>query len=524
MIPPVLSSLRRPRFDVPGDGAEGRGGPRGPSLASYALLCRRRLLDDDHGNADLPDGEVLDVVSDEGSSVSSEARAGGGGGPDASTTGGDSGLDMSRCVSLLAPHLAAFRDGCRTVESGVPAEDEVPPQLLRVARFFRWRWEPLKRALLRSACADDDDDDDCGDQGYKGDSGGALAGTVEIGAAYRLRLANALRAGGLLSLAEVDGLAASFKRRGGREGARRQRHSKVVEEDGAVMMDGSPSKKRRIVQEHDDDENWKDSSLRSRLRMALSRLPSEASHCRDVSGSSRAKKGLRYADSVLKEWRDGHRSHQSSGGNDDGAMPFLPSADDVADWALTAFAGVVLANGIDYQRCRGGDDSDPGATAISSYCDVEKELARMMLAPISSEGRPEGVRGSDGGRGGLGLAIDARMMELMSPALVDDLSGIHSLTLARWFSYIPADVVEGYFASSISLCARECGIVGLMPLSKIAASYLGLVKAELRAPEFESRMRRKVLERSGPNDEIERCIDFLDLVLRTVKFMLKSAS
>ena len=28
-------------------------------------------------------------------------------------------------------------------------EDEVPPQIIRVARFFPQRWVPMKRALLR---------------------------------------------------------------------------------------------------------------------------------------------------------------------------------------------------------------------------------------------------------------------------------------------------------------------------------------------------------------------------------------
>jgi hypothetical protein len=67
-------------------------------------------------------------------------------------------LGMERCIPLLEPHLAAYREKCSaqnhttnttnaTIESN--NEDQVPSQLLRVAQFFTWRWTPIKKALLR---------------------------------------------------------------------------------------------------------------------------------------------------------------------------------------------------------------------------------------------------------------------------------------------------------------------------------------------------------------------------------------
>jgi hypothetical protein len=67
---------------------------------------------------------------------------------------------MERCISLLEPHLAAFRMSCDNNDSNNSVndapKDEVPPQLLRVARFFRWRWEPMRRAVLRPCLMDDE--------------------------------------------------------------------------------------------------------------------------------------------------------------------------------------------------------------------------------------------------------------------------------------------------------------------------------------------------------------------------------
>ena len=167
---------------------------------------------------------------------------------------------MDQCISLLAPHLAAFREqSCADAENasfssgaGAPAgdADEIPPQLLRVARFFRWRWEPLKRALLRPPTAS-----------VSTGASGQIDDMVEVGSArHRLRLARALHARGLLSLAEVDGLASSIER----------------QENGDNHRDNSANESG----DDGDGSNHSGNDLTARLRLALSRLPA------DVSGVS----------------------------------------------------------------------------------------------------------------------------------------------------------------------------------------------------------------------------------------------
>ena len=68
--------------------------------------------------------------------------------------------DHNEGISMLEPHIAAFRKRMNEdVYSGAQNDDgddddsflahNIPPQLLRIVRFFPFKWVPLKRALLR---------------------------------------------------------------------------------------------------------------------------------------------------------------------------------------------------------------------------------------------------------------------------------------------------------------------------------------------------------------------------------------
>ena len=291
--------LRAPRFSVLTDvdtdaaaavGTSGEGGSI--SVATFVLHCQRRralgrlradLGDESSGqDDDNDDHSEVQVVADEG------AGSGAGSGTKGSSTATEE-PSMEQCVSLLAPHLAVFRQqSCADNENNVPTSgtgasssansgDEIPPQLLRVARFFRWRWEPLKRALLRPPVTTTTTTTPAA-------SGRNIDAVVEVGSArHRLRLARALHGRGLLSLAEVDGLASAIERQEG--------------EDNRFGDDKGNG--------NDHNEGGSGvSDLTARLRLALSRLPSDASGDGVGTSTDRAKRGLRYAKSVLAEWRE----------------------------------------------------------------------------------------------------------------------------------------------------------------------------------------------------------------------------
>lgn len=112
-------------------------------------------------------------------------------------------VTMAQCISLLDPHMAVFRDRCDAAAAKQKPskpdhttttddmEDEVPPQLLRLARFFAWRWLPIKKALLRPFNSQEQE--------------------VEISLTHRLRMAKACWKKGLLATAEYESLSASFE-------------------------------------------------------------------------------------------------------------------------------------------------------------------------------------------------------------------------------------------------------------------------------------------------------------------------
>lgn len=529
--------LRSPRFAVC-DTSTSTGtttSTSAASVASFTLLWQRRralgegAVDQDdekdaagHQLVDVGGGDV--PVDGHGHGDAQLTARGTGTGKGNDTT---DELGMEQCIALLAPHLSVFREQCcasststsTSTSASVSATDEVPPQLLRVARFFRWRWAPLKRALLRPAARVSSSSR--GAESTKATSNatasaGSGSSMVEVGSAQlRLRLSRALHARGLLSLAEVDGLAASMEWEG-----RPPRPCKKRK-----VQEGQQHEEDSDDNDDDDDDNHANANdltltLASRLRLALSRLPSDASG--GGTGSDQAKRGLRYAKSVLAEWAERFKDTSTSSAraacSTNSPVADCPSPETVADWSLTAFAGIVLTNGIDYQCRNKGDEGD-----------VEPSLASILLDRSEALGAGAPDVGGGEKQANLGLAVDEKIRSFLSPQLIDELTEIHLLSLARLLSHAPPDIVEEYLVESIALCAQQCGGVGLKQLSRLIASYLSLVGPEgTDASRLEASLRKSIAEKQRPSSpadrleehrrETERALSFLGLIFQAAQF------
>lgn len=236
----------------------------------------------------------------------------------------DDNISMDQCISLLGPHLTVFRDTCdaaaklrskskeTNIENAPENEDEVPSQLLRLARFFAWRWLPIKKALLRPPPI------------YLKNSSQDQQ-EVEFSLTYRLRLAKACWKKGLLAAAEYESLCASFDRIQGNE------------------CDGSK----------DGYECNQGDNLMERVRFALMRLPTE------VVTSDRAVLAWRHVNEVLLEV-----FKTTDGSNDDHSERI----DQVADWALTSWTAIVVSQGMNASSTLppNNNNSNSALTAVES--------------------------------------------------------------------------------------------------------------------------------------------------------------
>ena len=521
----MTSSLRRPRFGSAGTGTGG--------VASYVLQCRRVAQQQDAAgvNVDEPNAGKA-VCHGIGTSIHAKNSA-------AAHNGSNDNQPMDQCIDLLGDHLKTFRDMCLRADAlaaessegaAVAAStskaqpDEIPPQLLRVVRFFRHKWPPLKRALLRPP----EPLPRAQQQGGDGKPSGAVI--IEVGSpALRLRLARALHARGMLSLAEVDELAAALER---------QQQEQVSEEvEGVIDIidgDASPTKKRKL--DRDDD------MLAARLRLALSRLPSDAGPVLPQNGGSggiggntsassieKARKGMRYARAVLSEWESRWNNITDGGSVVDSSA--CPSPRDVADWALTAFTGIVLANGIDYRPGRTGGVG-AGVKFQPDDSNLEQSLGALLLPPTS--------RADSKSVSPLAQAVRVKIETYLAPSMVTGLTDVHLLSLSRLFACTCyEEVVRNILVKSIVDCSKRSGGVGLQQLAKLMASYIALVESDKLSIEgLEATLKEMILEKhdenkvdsaaggafaadkdDGKQKRMTRALCFLDAIIQTAKFL-----
>lgn len=350
------------------------------------------------------------------------------------------------------------------------------------------------------------------------------AAVVEVGSpALRLRLARALHARGLLSLAEVDELAVALERR--QEQASKRREGSIDNVDGD---EESPTKKQKLEHGDGSSDAKDDDLLAARLRLALSRLPSDAGPATSTKiggggggagggdGSSgntsastdKARRGMRYAKTVLLEWE--LRWNAPGRSSKENQSTACPSPDVVADWALTAFAGIVLANGIDHRPGRAGGVGQPDES------NLEHSLAAMLL-PAPRDGARESANTNP-----LAWASRKKIQMYLSPAMVDDLTDVHLLSLSRLLSYAPYEQgVKSVLLESIVACSKKSGGVGLHQLSKLVATYLSLVGSDIVDIQgLGDTLKESIREKQDPDEEERRALCFLDAMLQTAKFLL----
>ena len=228
----VTSRLRRPNFNPPPPLGGGAIEPQ--HLADYTRSCHQRLLlnndafdkDNDNYNNDVNDDDNPSSFEEKNKSKKKNDDT-------------RNKISMERCIAQLEPILDKFRTSCilndksrkkkrRQGNIGNSAatgeveimnatdneddEDEIPPQLTRTARFFPHIFQPIKRALLRPYIISSDasstmiqtaDDNNGNDDNNNGLS-------VELGVYYRLRLAKACTARGLVAVAEYETLRQSI--------------------------------------------------------------------------------------------------------------------------------------------------------------------------------------------------------------------------------------------------------------------------------------------------------------------------
>ncbi|KAL7553274.1 hypothetical protein ACHAWF_016526, partial [Thalassiosira exigua] len=272
-----------------GKGYGGRGGDRGAGVPGAGGKHRRGAVEGGtptrggvrlHGRSDNDDdGDVSD--GDPRRRLDYRAEGGGGGegrppgaGGEAGSKGVEDDPGMEQCVALLELVLRAFRHGCERRDgagkgggggggSEAPPsrrrksearsrlsqgqgrrweqrrrsndeEDEVPPQLLRLARFFHYRWILAKRALLRPVPSLESQD-------------------AEVGVRHRVRLARACWRRGLVAAAEYEVLRRSLDAASSSGETRRR-------DDGEAGGEGR---------------GGGDGDLTERVSLALTRLPAE---------------------------------------------------------------------------------------------------------------------------------------------------------------------------------------------------------------------------------------------------------
>jgi hypothetical protein len=366
---------------------------------------------------------------------------------------------LDQCVVLLEPHLSAFRVLCSkagkekakskkrkardksnqsnesseytttitmqndaNLEEDDGVEYEVPPQLLRVARFFAWRWLPIKQALLRPPPPPS--------HNHGKPNNAANQQEVEVGMAYRLRLAKACWKRGLLAAAEYESLHASF----------------VAAKKGIDQSTDTGGGDDDAKQLKSNALGGLTVNLAERTRLALMRLPT------DAVLPERSLSAWRHVKEMIVEccnfWKETAKSKTNSG-YEGSIIPLQ-----VADWALTGWTALVLSQGMDVA-------THHHHTNNNSESDIEKQFA--MLLSDRSESSPTLE---------LARAVASRIDELLTPTNLESLDGMHLLSLGRLFyRFRSHDNAEAHILKSVVSCSAMCGVIGLEQLSRVLAVY-----------------------------------------------------
>ena len=455
--------LRAPKFILDGSSSSASSSNK---LANYTRQCHTRLsndalnLDEDHDDDGDDNGGRL-VTSDQKITINNNGAGGKNyNNNDTNTT------NMGQCIILLEPSLKVFQSTCiqndkarkkkkkkkkrqkskkkekmnnggeMMMMNDVASEkeegdvdDEVPPQIIRVARFFPQRWVPMKRALLRpppSLLANDDNNDEAPD--------------AEVSIHYRLRLAKACCIKGLVAAAEMESLQRSFDF----DGSNRKRK-------GAISTNDADNIKKYKTNNEEGDNNNGQHNLMERVRLSLMRLPT------DTVIPERSATAFRHVrEMILEVMKEGDNDDTKLVKQKGGAEHVVSR---VVDWVMTSWTAVVLARGMD---CAPPTSSNL-ALRDNSVSSIEKQFADLLSDRRSISNNPTLI---------LAQAVMTRIDGLLSPENLSSLNGVNLYSLGRLLALFHSSAdAEKHIITSIHKCSVVGGITGLEQLAQLLAVY-----------------------------------------------------
>lgn len=481
-----------------------------PTLSSYTSKCQQQLLlavsksiddgssDDDDVILPTKDGAKNDT-NNKGSHKNRE---------------GSNEPSMEQCILLLESHLAGFQRSCRQKkeqrhsndlggkkakkrkkahstneqqqerpraslnsgsnenEKGINEEeeedDEVPPQLLRLARFFHYRWLPIKRALLRPIQHSANATSSNSNEEHQ-----TTSPPVEVGLKYRLRLAKACWKHGLVAAAEYEMLIASLNK---------------VLEPTSRCSDRNDDINGEMKSRSQNDAAVDEDNLMERVRLALLRLPTDANISSTVSTSSPASLASATAawrhtkEMILECCRNWEKNDitvsmmlllsASVAGEDSERYNELISKhgiSDVVDWALTSWTGLLLSQGVDCYTA-----TSSSTLVISNSNDpisrIEKEFATML------SNRSQSIGNSNDPNPFLlfAMAVSNRINEILTYRNLKRMRGIQVLSMARLLAMFHSrENAEEHIITSIITCSavKGGGMDCADSLSRLLAIY-----------------------------------------------------
>jgi hypothetical protein len=490
------------------------------SLVNYTRLCHKRLASSSsiqpiHNRHKANDDEVVDDGQDhyrattntEGSKIGVDENN------NITTINNNTPPNLEHSVILLEPILEIFQTSCiqndkakrkqqkqqrrqfsHEHEGGrtEPAmthnnkvdneeeddEDEIPPQLLRAAKFFPYRFIPMKRALLRSPPLPlpSTSRNNGRNQEYPTyDTSNAVSDSVaiELNLHYRLRLARACWKRGLVAAAEYESLQKSMECT---TTSKKRKRRNQNDEGGAETMKKKFNDCGSL--KGDDEGHENNNNLKERIRLSLLRLPTEAIHPhRSISAWNHAKDMISQCNAL---WKTGKETElKEPVRNDDKPQndaKSLITPNQVADWAMTSWTALLLVRGLDgvvavpkqFSPSTNARNPHQRDDSLSS---IETQLATLLTKRNTSTDA-------------LARAVECRLNTLLRPENIQSLNGIHIYSLGKLLaSFYNRDDAILHIAISVCCCAIEKGgMSGLEQLARLLAVFLCCLSSTSASP------------------------------------------
>ena len=179
------------------------------------------------------------------------------------------------------------------------------------------------------------------------------------------------------------------------------------------------------------------------------------------------------------------------------------SPDELAEWALLSFCGVVVANGLD----------EPISASSEEY-----SLELQMVTLLTSEDSVNKIFIN---------AMKRRIQIMLEPPYVDKLTNLNTLCLARFISYLEVAVVELLFSQvMVKNFHYGCGS-GFSSIPKILAACFSIMlkrNVNMSLPSFLSNIKGLVARPSLTTDERKRYTDLAGAMFLVAEDLLTNMS